>query len=118
MATNITNELSSFRPGAESFVGQRAVAVSAKIKKTAFIEVLLDLVAVNVSLIAANIMYRTLGLGKHVRYPHADFLLISLAISIVFVLCLAYERGYKPGASLLGVRESERVLKSVWNTYL
>lgn len=85
--------------------------------KTAYIEALLDLLTVCLGTIVAHLFYSHLRLGDRVQYSGWQIVLYGIAIGSVFVLSLERMRGYGPGSSLLGVRETERVLRATADSF-
>lgn len=65
----------------------------------------------------AHLFYAELRLGHHIRYSGWQIFFFGIAIGSVFVLSLERMRGYGPGSSLLGVRETERVLRATAETF-
>lgn len=85
--------------------------------KIVVIEALLDFFTVCLGTIVAGLLYAEFGLGRRVHYPGWQILLYGIAIACVFVLSLERMRGYGPGSSLLGMRETERVLRATAETF-
>jgi exopolysaccharide biosynthesis polyprenyl glycosylphosphotransferase len=84
---------------------------------TAFIEALLDFSTACLGTILAHLLYVHFGLGRQIHYPGWQIVLYGVAIGCVFVLSFERMRGYGPGSSLLGVRETERVLRATADTF-
>ncbi|ABF42807.1 Undecaprenyl-phosphate galactosephosphotransferase [Candidatus Koribacter versatilis Ellin345] len=77
------------------------------------LERLFDAVAVFTGTVLAYNVYRLVGLGRRVEYPVGWLTTAAIAFSVVFILLLEHLGEYRSG-SLLGVRETERVLRAAW----
>jgi exopolysaccharide biosynthesis polyprenyl glycosylphosphotransferase len=74
------------------------------------IEILADLLAVMLAINVSYSLYQTLELGKHALYPRVEIILLSFVFGTGFVLLMDRYGAYRPGSSLLRVRETERIL--------
>jgi len=94
--------------------------ISGDSSNTAYIEALLDLFTVCLGTMVAHLLffYGYLRQGRQVPYPGWQIALYGVAIGSVFVLSLERMRGYGPGSSLLGVRDTERVLRATADSFL
>jgi exopolysaccharide biosynthesis polyprenyl glycosylphosphotransferase len=92
-------------------------AISNDFSRTAYIELMLDLFTACMGAVLARLLYLHLGIGRQIHYTGWQTVLYSIAIGCVFVLSLERMRGYGPGSSLLGVRETERVLRATAETF-
>jgi exopolysaccharide biosynthesis polyprenyl glycosylphosphotransferase len=91
--------------------------ISNDASRTSYIEGLLDLITVCIGAVLARLTYVHFGLGRRIHYPEWQIFLYGIAIGCVFVLSMQRMRGYGPGSSLLGVRETERVLRATAETF-
>ena len=76
------------------------------------VQVALDFLCVLVALSTAYAIYRLLGLGRATSYPLDLYLLSATAVAVGFVLLNERNGLYRPGSSLLHIRETEAILRS------
>jgi exopolysaccharide biosynthesis polyprenyl glycosylphosphotransferase len=81
-------------------------------------EILADLVTIMTAVLFSYASYRHLALGKSIHYPTPEVLGAALMFAVVFVLGMQASGAYQPGKSLLGVRETERILRLSVQTFL
>lgn len=75
------------------------------------LERLSDLIAIISAIWVADVLYELSGVGLHLHYRSGNVFGVSLTFAIVFVFMLARDGAYGRGNSLMGVRETERVLR-------
>ena len=63
-------------------------------------------------------LYRLTGAGSQVRYPASDVLLSAAGFAFLYVILLERRGGYRPYVSLLGIRDTERVLRVTLDSFL
>src|SRR5437763_926356 len=73
------------------------------------LERLFDAIAVFFSAVVGYELYRMAGFGRRIEYSAGWLMASAFVFSVVFVLLLEHLGEYRSG-SLLGVRETERVL--------
>ncbi|HKO18535.1 MAG TPA: hypothetical protein VJU82_06585, partial [Acidobacteriaceae bacterium] len=81
-----------------------------------FAERLADFIAVFIGVITADLIYGALGVGRSVHYSFATVVAFSAVVAMVFIVALDRNRGYQDSSSLLQIRETERILRSVVHT--
>jgi FlaA1/EpsC-like NDP-sugar epimerase len=81
-------------------------------------EVALDFVTIWVSLAIGNLIYLGFHLGKHVAYTTQELCWIGSLASVVFIILLAHDGAYHSAGSLMRIRETERVLRSAFITFM
>jgi exopolysaccharide biosynthesis polyprenyl glycosylphosphotransferase len=74
-------------------------------------EALLDVLTVIGACFLAYRVYHSLELGKRIFYPTTRLFLFSLLFGVVVVFLLDRMGTYKSGTSLLGIRETERIIR-------
>lgn len=74
-------------------------------------EILADLATVIAAVLFAYAFYWHFGLGKTVYYTPAVIRTTALLLGLIFVLRMHADGAYSPGKGLLGVRETERILR-------
>ncbi len=77
---------------------------------TAF-EMVADLGTVTAAIIFAYAFYRHFALGKSIYYTPSVVAAAAFILGLIFVLRMHADGAYLPGKSLLGVRETERMLR-------
>jgi exopolysaccharide biosynthesis polyprenyl glycosylphosphotransferase len=77
-------------------------------------QVVLDFFTVVLALGIAYKGYRLLGLGQRVYYPRNEYLLMSAAVACGFILLMERYGLYRPGSSLLHIRETEALLRGAF----
>ena len=70
-----------------------------------------DFLAVISAVYCAYFLYLLSGAGSQVRYPASDVLLPAAGFAFLYVILLERRGGYRPYVSLLGIRDTERVLR-------
>lgn len=75
------------------------------------IEVVVDFVTVMLSALLAKELYERLPVGRHIHYSFSTVLTVAAIFAVVVVFLLDHEGEYEWGDSLLGIRETERVLR-------
>ncbi len=78
------------------------------------VERLMDYVTVALAAGVSYGIYRGTGLGRHVTYATTEVVLSGAIFALLYVILLEKNGEYK-SASLLGVRETERVLRTNWH---
>jgi len=78
------------------------------------LQVALDFLSVMVALAVAYKSYRLLGLGQRIYYPPDLYLLTSAAVAAGFILLMERYDSYRPGSSLLHIRETEAILRGTY----
>jgi exopolysaccharide biosynthesis polyprenyl glycosylphosphotransferase len=76
-----------------------------------FIEVLADGITVSFAVLGGYFIYRWLEIGKRVDYSFNLIALIAIAMSVLYVILLDRDGAYRPGSSLLRIKETERALR-------
>ncbi len=77
-----------------------------------------DFLAVIAAVWCAYSLYRLSGAGSQVRYPASDVLLSAAGFAFLYVILLERRGGYRPYVSLLGIRDTERVLRVTLDSFL
>jgi exopolysaccharide biosynthesis polyprenyl glycosylphosphotransferase len=75
------------------------------------IEVMADWFTVVVAVNAGYAAYHLFGLGKRIHYSFTILLYISCAVAALYVILLDRDGAYRPGSSLLQIKETERSLR-------
>jgi exopolysaccharide biosynthesis polyprenyl glycosylphosphotransferase len=75
------------------------------------IEVIADWFTVVIAVNAGYAAYRLLDLGKRIHYSPIALLYISCAVAALYVILLDRDGAYRPGNSLLQIKETERSLR-------
>jgi exopolysaccharide biosynthesis polyprenyl glycosylphosphotransferase len=75
------------------------------------IEVLADWLTVVVAVNGGYAIYHYLNLGKRAHYSLGTLTCVSSAMAVLFVILLDRDGAYRPGNSLLRIRETERSLR-------
>ena len=83
-----------------------------------FLEPLADAVTVMVAIFMGFYLYRWLHLGKRLDYSTHAIFYIALAMSALFVILLDRDGAYRPGSSLLKIKETERSLRVTAQSFL
>ena len=76
-----------------------------------FIEALTDALTVAAAVFGGYFIYRWLEIGKRVEYSSGFISFIAFAMSALLVILLDRDGAYRPGSSLLRIKETERVLR-------
>ena len=76
-----------------------------------FIEVLADGITVSFAVLGGYFIYRWLEIGRRVDYSFNLISLIAFAMSFLYVILLDRDGAYRPGSSLLRIKETERALR-------
>ncbi|HVZ84588.1 MAG TPA: sugar transferase [Terracidiphilus sp.] len=74
-------------------------------------EVVADWLTVVIAVNGGYAAYHFLHLGKRVNYPLHLMLWISCAVGLLYVILLDRDGAYRPGSSLLRIKETERSLR-------
>ncbi len=106
------------RLDSSSAQGVRRPQVSRSAQVLAVLERLADAVAVSLSIIVADSFYHYFDLGRHIRYGQESLVAAAFFIGASFVITLDRSRGYQESNSLLGIRETERILRATAHTFL
>ncbi len=77
-----------------------------------------DVVAIVTAVFCAYALYRLMGAGSQAQYPASDVLLSAAGFAFLFVILLERRGGYRPYVSLLGIRDTERVLRVTLDSFL
>jgi exopolysaccharide biosynthesis polyprenyl glycosylphosphotransferase len=75
------------------------------------IEVLADWLTVVIAVNGGYALYHYLNLGKRAHYSVSTLTYVSSAMAVLFVILLDRDGAYRPGNSLLRIRETERSLR-------
>ncbi len=81
-------------------------------------ESLLDVAAVVCAVWFSYALYHALQLGQSIRYAASEIDAGAVIVAVIFVLGMQAQGAYQPGRSLLGVRETERVLRVTAQSFL
>jgi len=87
-------------------------------KALMFLEVAADGIAVAVAVFGAYFIYHWLNLGRRLDYSSPSVWYIAFAIAVLYVVLLDREGAYRPGSSLLKIRETERAFRVAVQTFL
>jgi exopolysaccharide biosynthesis polyprenyl glycosylphosphotransferase len=88
------------------------VSIRNRFEKTlTAIEVFADWLTVVVAVSSGYTVYRLLQLGRRVHYPFSTLALVSVGMGVLFVILLDRDGAYRPGNSLLRIKETERSLR-------
>ncbi|MDR3504879.1 MAG: exopolysaccharide biosynthesis polyprenyl glycosylphosphotransferase [Acidocella sp.] len=109
-------ESTSVRPEAE-FEGEGSIRDRFERALTA-IEVLADWFTVALAVSGGYGLYHLLHLGRRVNYPLTTVAWISGAVALLYVILLDRDGAYRPGNSLLRIKETERSLRVSMQTFL
>jgi len=77
-----------------------------------------DMVAITAAVYCAYGIYQMSGLGSRIDYPASEVLLAGAGFALLFIILLERRGGYRPYVSLLGVRDTERVLRVTLESFL
>jgi exopolysaccharide biosynthesis polyprenyl glycosylphosphotransferase len=75
------------------------------------LEALIDVCTVLGACFVANRVYYSLELGKRIYYPSTRLFLFSLLFGVIVVFLLDRMGTYQSGTSLLGIRDTERIIR-------
>ncbi len=81
-------------------------------------EKLLDLVAVLGAVLVADVLYRALEPARAAACAPSTVFLCAAGFALLFVFLLDRYGGYRPGLSLLAIRETERILRVTLQAFL
>ncbi len=82
------------------------------------IEIIADWLTVVLILNVAYIAYHAFNLGRRVHYNFATITYVSCAVAALYVILLDRDGAYRPGSSLLRIKETERSLRVTVQTFL
>jgi exopolysaccharide biosynthesis polyprenyl glycosylphosphotransferase len=77
-----------------------------------------DFLAIVSAAYCAYALYRLTGAGSQVQYPSSAVVLSAAGFALLFVVLLERHGGYRPYLSLLGIRDTERVLRVTLESFL
>ena len=77
-----------------------------------------DFLAIITAVYCAYALYHLMGAGSQVQYPASAVLMSAAGFACVFVILLERHGGYRPYVSLLGIRDTERVLRVTLESFL
>ena len=105
-------------PGS-SFSGRRPVSMSEASSQLATrlepflgaVERGADFLTIIAAVYCSYALYRALGMGYQAQYPPSGVLASAAGLALLFVMLLERHGGYRRYLSLLGVRETEQVLR-------
>jgi exopolysaccharide biosynthesis polyprenyl glycosylphosphotransferase len=60
---------------------------------------------------AANFLYYSLHIGKHIHYPTRQVAPVAVMVALLVVLLLQRDGAYRGGGSMLQIRETERAIR-------
>lgn len=75
------------------------------------VEVLVDWLTVAAAVVIGYALYHFMGLGRHLQYQWSTMFWTSCSIATLFVILLDRDGAYRPGNSLLRIKETERSLR-------
>ncbi|WP_212733106.1 sugar transferase [Terriglobus roseus] len=75
------------------------------------VEVLVDLTTIAFAVLFSYWLYQKLHIGKTVQYRLEELIIATVAFAVMYVVLLDRDGAYAPASSLLGIRETERVLR-------
>ncbi|MFZ0304499.1 MAG: sugar transferase [Terracidiphilus sp.] len=75
------------------------------------VEVLVDGITVALAVLGGYYIYHWLRLGKYANYSFRLICFIALAIAVLYVILLDRDGAYRPGSSLLKIKETERAFR-------
>ena len=75
------------------------------------IEVVADWLTVVIAVNLGYVIYHHFNIGKKAHYSFSTLTYVSAAIAVLFVILLDRDGAYRPGNSLLGIKETERSLR-------
>lgn len=101
-----------------SRVFPRRSAISHFQRAVTLVEAAADALAVVAAVMMAYLLYRMLGLGVQVEYPISWLLGTAAICASLVVLMLDRTGAYRPGNSLLRVKETERVLRVCFHLFV
>lgn len=81
-------------------------------------EAVADAVTVFIAVIAGYGIYHFLHLGKGLHYSTHKIGLIAIGMAVIYVILLDRDGAYRPGNSLLRIRETERTLRVSLQSFL
>ena len=81
-------------------------------------EMLADLLTVAVAVRSSYAIYYELNLGKHIHYPGRLVMGVASGFAVLFVLMLDREGAYNHGSGLLRVKDTERILRVTFESFL
>jgi exopolysaccharide biosynthesis polyprenyl glycosylphosphotransferase len=76
-----------------------------------FIEVLSDGITVSFAVLGGYSIYHWLEIGRRVDYSFRLISIIAFAMSVLYIILLDRDGAYRPGSSLLRIKETERSLR-------
>ena len=82
------------------------------------VEKALDLAAVLAAVYASNALYQALEPRRAADYASSSLLLCGAGFGLLFVILVERHGGYRPGVSLLAIRETERILRVTLQAFL
>ena len=83
-----------------------------------FLEVLADGITVALAVLGSYSIYRWLRLGKQIDYSFRLIWFVAFAVSVLYVILLDRDGAYRPGSSLLKIKETERAFRVSAQTFL
>jgi exopolysaccharide biosynthesis polyprenyl glycosylphosphotransferase len=75
-------------------------------------EVCGDLITVTISVLASYWIYGVINVGQKPHYEPRDLVIGAIIFALLFVFLLDRDGTYSPATSLLGIRETERVMRA------
>jgi exopolysaccharide biosynthesis polyprenyl glycosylphosphotransferase len=81
-------------------------------------EMLADLLTVALAVRSSYALYYELNLGKHIHYPSRLVMGVASGFAVLFVLMLDREGAYNHGSGLLRVKDTERILRVTFESFL
>jgi exopolysaccharide biosynthesis polyprenyl glycosylphosphotransferase len=104
--------------GATAGSFEHSVSIQNRYEKLfTFVEALTDGITVAMAVGGGYVIYHSLGLGKRVNYPFGTIWVIACCMAAMYVILLDREGAYRPGNSLLRIRETERALRVSAQTF-
>jgi exopolysaccharide biosynthesis polyprenyl glycosylphosphotransferase len=74
-------------------------------------EIAADFLTCTAGIFAANALYFSLHIGKHIHYPARQVASVAAIVGLLVVLLLQTDGAYRDGGSMLQIRETERALR-------
>ncbi|MGB6687466.1 MAG: sugar transferase [Terracidiphilus sp.] len=74
-------------------------------------EISADFLTCAAGIFAANALYFSLHIGKHIHYPARQVASVATVVGLLVVLLLQTDGAYRGGGSMLQIRETERAIR-------
>ena len=83
-----------------------------------FAEQVCDVFTVTLACVASHHLYSALNIGRRIRYADSVVIPVAIGFGIVFAVLLAIDGGYTRANSLLQIRETERILRATFRSFV